>query len=128
MYERLLHFLQNSPLLSEVRIIELRVYGENHFRVKIRGQTSQEATLQIWLNHNPARSRYAYQLFGKTGPIIRWDNAPHHPEVKSNFPHHFHDEQGVLRPSSLTGDPLADIPTVLQAVEDSISHGIAELP
>jgi len=57
---------------------------------------------------------YAYQLFTDR-PVIRWDNAPHFPTLPG-FPHHFHEETGEVKGSSLTGDPLQDLPHVLQAV------------
>ncbi len=54
---------------------------------------------------------YSYQLFTDR-PIMRWDNAPHFPALQS-FPHHSHDESGEIEESNLSGDPLQDIPNVL---------------
>jgi hypothetical protein len=51
---------------------------------------------------------------------LRWDNAPHHPELITNFPHHFHDEQGQLTPSPLSGEPVADLAIVLTAIEQHL--------
>ena len=101
MYQQILQILHDSALIAEPEITELRVYGEERFRVKIRGNVTESLTLQIWINHSPLRTRYSYQLFGEERPILRWDNAPHHPELPENFPHHFHNEQGAMFSSEL---------------------------
>ena len=54
---------------------------------------------------------YSYQLFTDR-PIMRWDNAPHFPALQS-FPHHTHDESGAIDESDLSGDPVQDLPNVL---------------
>lgn len=117
MYQQILQILHDSALIAKPEITELKVYGEERFRVKIRGHVTGSLTLQIWINHNPLRTRYSYQLFGEERPILRWDNAPHHPELPENFPHHFHDEQGAMLSSELTGNPLEDVLSVLQGIE-----------
>ena len=57
---------------------------------------------------------YSYQLFTDR-PIMRWDNAPHFPTLQ-NFPHHSHDEAGEIDESNLIGDPVQDLPNVLNHV------------
>ena len=54
---------------------------------------------------------YSYQPFTDR-PIMRWDNAPHFPALQS-FPHHTHDESGAIDESNLSGDPVQDLPNVL---------------
>ena len=54
---------------------------------------------------------YSYQLFTDR-PIIRWDNAPHFPALRS-FPHHIHGENDEVKESPLIGDPIQDLPYVL---------------
>ena len=54
---------------------------------------------------------YSYQLFTDK-PVVRWDNAPHFPALQS-FPHHVHDETLGVKESSLTGDPIQDLPYIL---------------
>lgn len=121
MYQQILQILRDSGLIAKPEITELRVYGEEQFRVKIRGNVTESLTLQIWINHNPLRTRYSYQLFGEERPILRWDNAPHHPELPENFPHHFHDEQGAMFSSELTGNPLEDVLSVLRGIEEFLA-------
>jgi len=120
MYDQILRFLQRSSIVTAPEIVELTIYGENQFRMKIRGKVEGGLTFQVWLNHNPRRTRYSYQLLRQEKPLLRWDNAPHHPEVSDNFPHHFHDAEAAIKPSELVGDPLQDIPDVLKEIERSV--------
>lgn len=80
MFDDILRLLQASSLLHRLRIVELIVYGQSAFRAKLRAEVTEDLTFQIWLNHNERHTRYAYQLFRHGHPILRWDNAPHHPE------------------------------------------------
>jgi hypothetical protein len=120
-YDALLQLLQASSVTHNPHIIDLKVYGPNAFRVKMQAMVTPTLTFQVWLNHNPRYTRYAYQLFSLGNALLRWDNAPHHPYLKTNFPHHFHDDQGRTVPSVLQGDPLRDLPVVLAEIEQFIS-------
>jgi len=57
----------------------------------------------------------AYQLFTDR-LVLRWDKTPHHSHV-STEPHHFHDAQDAVSESPLSGDPLTDLPVVLQEIK-----------
>jgi hypothetical protein len=48
---------------------------------------------------------------------LRWDNAPHYGHLAS-APHHFHDEQGKVYDSPLTGNMKKDLKTVLGEISD----------
>jgi hypothetical protein len=121
MYNALLQLLQASPVTHNPRITDLKIYGQNVFRVKIRAAVTPTLTFQVWLNHNLRHTRYAYQLFGHSGTLLRWDNAPHHPHLRTNFPHHFHDDQGRVASSALQGDPLQDLLVVLAEIDRYLS-------
>lgn len=116
MFDDIQRILAASGIVSDVQVIELIPYGADAFRVKLRAKVTSELTLQVWLNHTGHRARYAYQLFRHGEPILRWDNAPHHPEQGTNFPHHFHDEFGQLSASRLIGNPVVDLPGVLAEI------------
>jgi len=120
-YDALLRLLQASSVTRNLRITDLKIYGRNAFRVKMRAALTPTLTFQVWLNHNPRHTRYAYQLFSPGSPLLRWDNTPHYPRLKTNFPHHFHDDQGQITPSALQGDPLRDLPVVLAEIEHYLS-------
>ncbi|MCF6147089.1 MAG: hypothetical protein E3K37_00345 [Candidatus Kuenenia sp.] len=57
---------------------------------------------------------YSYQLFSNT-PIVRWDNSPHYPKIKTH-PHHFHADDGVIKESELTGNVVPDIKKILYEI------------
>ena len=59
---------------------------------------------------------YSYQLF-TTESIARWDNEPHFPFIRS-FPHHFHDADGDVLESDLTGDWERDLRSVLSKIKE----------
>ena len=121
MYKAILQLLQSSALIHSPQITDLQIYGQHAFRIKIRGTVTETITFQVWLNHNASRTRYAYQLFSDNKPLLRWDNAPNHPDIQINFPHHFHDEQKQILASSLQGDPLQDLPIVLTSIKQYIA-------
>lgn len=118
MLDDIRRLLAESATVHDLQVIELIPYGHDAFRAKLRAAVTTELTLQVWLNLNGRRTRYAYQLLRHGQPILRWDNAPHHPEQGENFPHHLHDEFGQLFASTLTGDPVVDLPIVLIEIDN----------
>jgi hypothetical protein len=70
-----------------------------------------KTTILFWIHLEPDALDYAYQLF-TTVPLLRWDNAPHYDHL-ANAPHHFHDEQGNVYSSPLTGNVKRDLRIVL---------------
>lgn len=63
---------------------------------------------------------YSYQLFSDK-PIIRWDNAPHYPEIKT-YPPHFHTIESNVIESDLKGDAIEDLQRVLTTIEDLLER------
>ena len=122
MLDDILQRLNDATLLRSLHVVELIPYGHDAFRAKFRAEVAGGLTFQIWLNHNARHTRYAYQLLRGSQPILRWDNAPHHPEQKTNFPHHFHDADGRLTHSLLTGDPVVDLAIVLLEIEHYVQQ------
>jgi hypothetical protein len=88
---------------------------------RIRCQLLRPAyQLEIRLIQTDDELIYSYQLFTDT-PLVRWDNAPHFP-VLPTFPHHLHDETGMVSNSPLSGDPLQDLPYILHQVTQLLSR------
>jgi len=58
---------------------------------------------------------YSYQLFTDK-PIIRWDNAPHYPDIRT-YPHHFHDRNGNVIESDLKGIVIDDLNIILCSIK-----------
>jgi hypothetical protein len=111
----ILRLLQAHPLVRSLRVVEHDETPFGKLVLKVRCRLVKGYRFQLWLHHEPAFQNYAYQLFTDR-PLLRWDNAPHHPYV-STEPHHFHGARGAVSESPLTGDPLVDLPVVLQEIE-----------
>jgi len=82
-------------------------------RTKIRAYLVKGYILDVY--YNQTRRKYSYTLIKKNRKIIGWDNAPHHVKVRT-YPHHFHDIDGSIKPSNLSGDPLQDLDVVINEV------------
>lgn len=88
---------------------------------RIRGQLLRPAyQLEIRLIQTEDELLYSYQLFTDK-PLVRWDNAPHFPALPT-FPHHLHDETGMVGASPLSGDPPQDLPYILNQVTQLLSR------
>lgn len=109
--EALLHA---SPKVTSFHIIDSDAIDAENFLLKIRCELTSGRTFQIRLRAVASHIRYAYQEFTDK-PLRRWDNAPHFPHLPS-FPHHYHDAQGNMTASMLTGEPTRDLQQVLQAL------------
>jgi len=110
----LLDMLARWPEISNSRIIEYEVDASVVLMYKIRCDLPKGYSSQIRLRLRAGTTEYSYQLFTNK-PILRWDNAPHHPSL-ARFPHHFHDDTDATYPSNLSGDPLADLSAVLTEI------------
>jgi hypothetical protein len=120
--EAILDTLKRSPLVRDLQVEERDELPTGAFLLKARCRLRRDYRFQVWVRHSQELTRYAYQLF-TDHPILRWDNAPHHPELAENYPHHFHGKRGVMISSNLTGDPLRDLKQVLQEIEKHINRG-----
>lgn len=80
------------------------------WRVQLKGGYA----LDIYFN--ASNGKYSYTLSQGENRILGWDNAPHHPNL-SNFPHHFHDEEGNVTQSTLNGDPDNDLELIRIEIE-----------
>jgi hypothetical protein len=106
--------LRASPKVASFHVVDNDPIDEANFLFKLRCELISGHTLQIRLHGVAGHVRYSYQEFGD-GPLRRWDNAPHFPRGP-NFPHHHHDIDGRVAESALRGDPVADLPQVLDAL------------
>ena len=103
--------LRASAKIVSFQILNNDPLDETHFLFTIRCELTSGHTLQIRIRSVAGMLRYSYQEFTDK-PYQRWDNAPHFPRL-STFPHHHHDSQGNIIESPLTGDPIRDLPVVL---------------
>ncbi|MBO8183267.1 MAG: hypothetical protein H0Z28_10835 [Archaeoglobus sp.] len=69
--------------------------------------------------YNRTLKKYSYTLIKGNKRIVGWDNAPHHVNVET-YPDHFHDVDGSIKSSYLSGNPLRDLDLVIKAVKDLV--------
>lgn len=111
----LLSLLRAHPLVRVLRVVHYDETPRGRTELKVRCRLAGGYQFQVWLHHEPTFQDYAYQLFSDH-PILRWDNAPHYPDV-TTAPHHFHSEANEVSASPLCGDPLVDLPHMLAEIE-----------
>jgi hypothetical protein len=114
MLPRLEALLQAAPKVASFQVVDSDAIDEDNFLLKIRCELTAGCTFQIRLRAVAGHIRYSYQEFTDR-PLRRWDNAPHFPHLPNlpSFPHHYHDAQGNLTASRLTGEPAMDLQQVL---------------
>ena len=106
--------LRVSAKIVSFRLLDNDPLDETHFLFTIRCELTSGHTLQIRIRSVAGMLRYSYQEFTDR-PLQRWDNAPHFPQLPT-FPHHHHDLHGNVIESPLVGDPMTDLPLVLNAL------------
>ena len=105
--------LQLSPLCNEVHVVSTESFSSRQFTLKVRTKLIDDSLLQVRLYFNEDHIDYAYQLIKDDLPFLRWDNKEHFPNL-STYPHHFHMADGRIIESSLTGNPIRDLPEILE--------------
>ena len=113
--DNLVDFLRGHSLVESVRVVEYDESPSGNLEIKIRCRVKGKYQFQVWLHTEERLTDYSYQLF-TDHPLLRWDNSPHYPNV-STAPHHYHNEENKVRKSSLLGEPLKDIRTVMMEIE-----------
>jgi len=111
----LMTILQAHPVCKRVSVVETKEFSPDQFFFKIRAVLfKKDAQLQVRIYYNRGHLDYAYQCFTDV-PLLRWDNKEEFRHL-ATYPHHYHDAQGHVHPSPLTGQPLQDIGIVLREV------------
>ena len=111
--------LQAHPVCKRATVVETSIFSPDQFFFKVRAELTGGNKFQARIYYNRGHIDYAYQLFTDV-PLLRWDNKEEFRHLKT-YPHHYHDEQGNVEPSPLTGDLLRDIEVVLQDVSTFLS-------
>jgi hypothetical protein len=106
--------LQTHPLCKKVIVLETKEFSPTQFFFKVRAELAGESRLHVRVYYNRGHIDYAYQFLIDV-PLLRWDNKEEFRHL-ATFPHHHHDEKGNVSPSPLGGDPIVDLPIVLQNI------------
>lgn len=110
----------SSEVLREVarRLLDHNVVEDVEFlRTKDRAHLITEYILDIY--YNQSLGKYSYALIKENKRIIGWDNAPHHISIES-YPDHFHDADGTIKKSNLSGDSLKDSSRIMKEIKKFI--------
>lgn len=85
----ILKWLENNSIIEKYTIQEYKTFLDG-FYIKIKTILLDGTELFIREYSDSKDRNYSYHWQNKEGKlIIRWDNAPHHPEL-FNAPHHKH--------------------------------------
>ena len=88
--------LRRSRLVKDIDIVEV-VEEESIQFLRVRAKIKDGSVLHVKELFFSDRSKYSYHWQTASGKfLLRWDNAPHHPEV-STHPDHKH-EGGSIDP------------------------------
>jgi hypothetical protein len=112
---RIISHLKSNPLISSLKIVDIdEVFTRSVLRVRCSLLPSSHH-LDVRLIQTENETIYSYQLYTDY-PIVRWDNAPHFPEIVT-FPHHFHNIKGEVEASPLQGSIFEDLDDVLENIK-----------
>ncbi len=103
--------LHASVKVVSFEILDDDPLGRHQLLFKIRCKMTSGNNLQMRIRVDVDTLHYSYQEFTDK-PLRRWDNAPHFSHL-ATAPHHHHNLDGNVVESPLTGDPLQDLPLVL---------------
>ena len=112
--DELLARMRVTPELSDVQVVENEAVDDETYVFKVQASIHPNR-LQIRFLTDKDFQRYSFQLYGDR-PLLRWDNTLHYPNL-SNSPHHFHDHNGNVTSSVLTGNLLVDFEIVMAEVK-----------
>lgn len=111
--EHIFQLLSDSDIVRKHEILGL-LQDEDFYYLRIKSFIIDNSVLHIKIYLSDKEYNYSFHWQKETGElIIRWDNAPHHQEIKT-FPHHMHIREGVKESYSIMlNDILKDIKSQL---------------
>ncbi|MCZ7402232.1 MAG: DUF6516 family protein [Candidatus Methanoperedens sp.] len=109
--------LKESNIVKSIISIDSDAYGD-YYRLKIQARLINGWKLNVWEHATPVFIRYAYHISKGSELIIRWDNAPHHKQIKT-FPHHKHVGETILESNEM------EIKVILRELEKMINDDIS---
>jgi len=97
---RTLEVLRRSELVREIISVDFDAVGDS-YSLKIRVRLRNNWLMDVWEHVTSGLRRYSYHVFHRNRVIVRWDNAPHFPTVKT-FPHHKHIRRNIEESKEMT--------------------------
>ena len=94
---KIFSFLDDSPVVRDYEVIDFKKW-ESGFYYKIRVNLMSDDLLFVREYSDEKDRHYSFHWQDNQAQlIVRWDNAPHHPHLKT-YPHHKH-RQGTIEKS-----------------------------
>jgi len=85
----ILKSLKESEIVSDFTITEYKKFSDG-FYIKLIVRLFDKSILYVKEYNDSEKRNYSYHWQDENGKLItRWDNAPHHKQIKT-FPHHKH--------------------------------------
>ena len=109
---RTVKIIKESSIVDSILSIDSDAYGD-YYRLKILARLINGWKLNVWEHATPGLRRYAYHISKGSELIIRWDNAPHHKQIKT-FPNHKHVGENILESDEM------EIEVILRELEKMI--------
>ena len=114
-FQNIILTLENNDSISKIEKVHIDEISQRGFyKIKCRLIPSKY-NLEIKFIKTRDEFIYSYQLYTTTS-VVRWDNEPHFPGIKT-FPHHFHNPKGNVEESALKGEPENDLNLVLSKIQ-----------
>lgn len=112
--------LRSSNIVSKIEIQNVdEIKGRGVYKIRCNLIPSRYK-LQLRFVRTEEDILYSYQVFTDK-PIVRWDNAPHYPKIRTH-PHHFHTKDGNIIESKLNSNVIEDLQDVLSAIKKAIKE------
>src|SRR5713226_6973903 len=94
MVSHIIATLRRSPLVKDLAVLEV-VEEENVQLLRVRAEIIDGSMLHIREAFFPSASKYSYHWQTLAGErLLRWDNAPHHPQIPT-YPDHKHEGERI---------------------------------
>lgn len=91
----ILNFLSHSEIVDNFDILDIKQFNDG-FYLKIKVELKDNSIVHIKEYIDTYERNYSYHWLDLNGNlIIRWDNAPHHKNIRT-YPHHFHKDDKVF--------------------------------
>lgn len=102
-FEFLQRLARDNALAEEFRLVrEFHGTESGYIRFVVKLIEGSELHVFEYVDSRLHKKDYSYHWQDREKKtILRWDNAPHHPEVKT-FPHHLHEEESVKESGEIT--------------------------
>ena len=119
--EDILQYLDSKNVVSQIIDVMADESASRGFYKIRRSLMPSIYKLQIKWIITPEEFLYSYQLYTYTH-LLRWDNSPHFPDIDT-FPHHFHDIEGNIQNSIISGEKIkTDLDILLREILEFIDN------